>query len=915
MFRIENRVSSDTNVPYLIIDGVEIGAMTNCYHGSSGTVNNCGYGMAGKTITFNYFGANGKELKATNFGYLEITGAHTHTGAWTMGKTEMTRTCTTCGAEETASYTAYRWEVNDDVFQSVATDGSYVENVLTGDAGTIVDGLFTDVRRTMTTGVTLKHNKPWVIQWNAKGNWSGILLSSHSAATAGMDILFKKNNTSDNRPGLVIGGRASSYTNYGVKMSSVKSYFADFAVWRLENQVNNDGTNMVFLYINDTFIADMTCYFVDASATDGTKGDYVNGRDLYYKYMGMGTSHDICAMTLDYLEIWPNGKPTVQEEPDEPEHVCEFVETDEVVPGEDCEHVGYTVWACECGETENRPNEVYGEHAWDEGIHTDGTCVEFGSTYYECGLCGETKDVADTVYGDHNFATFVETVKGADCQTSGYDVYKCQWCEETENRTNEAAVGDHNYATFVETVNGATCQDAGKDIYSCECGATTEIENAEATGEHGFSEYVKRVEGANCQTSGYDIWKCAWCEETKTIETTIMGEHNFTIDGGHTDGTCQTLGYTTWHCSICANEDKIVYDEEVADHNFDNYVTTVNGADCQTAGYDVYKCHWCEETENRTNEEAVGEHNYATFVETVKGDDCQTNGYDVYKCVCGETENRPNEVKGDHSFGEWVMDSAFESLTRTCACGETESANFAQEIWDSETREYSYVGYQDFEEALAAAQGIYDFLYLMVDAEIEDLYLSAGTWLDLNGHVLTANSVYVDDVDAYIVDFKYGDGTGLLKAPKDMVRLPENNWGMLSIWDAEQEGYVFAYCQYFQDMMDTNTPNTLKFYFLPEYYEEHLALLAAGKEVSGVEMKIKMSWTKDGVADSRVLTFSNYDQLIQQFLDGYDPETGKFAQAFRLTVTGTDLVDEGSLQFMVFFESVTGAIETLGQGQ
>lgn len=510
VFRIENRVTGNTNVAYLIIDDVEIGAMTNCYHGSDATVNNCGYGLAGKTITFNYFGANGKPLDATNFGYLEITGAHTHTGAWTKGETEMTRTCTTCGAEETAPYTAYRWEVNDDVFASVATDGYYVENALTGTDGTIEDGTFTDVRRTLNTGVTLKHNQPWVIQWNAKGNWSGILLSSHSGAVAGMDILFKKNNTSDNRPGLVIGGRASKYTNYGVKMSAVKNYFADFAVWRLENVVNNDGTNMVFLYINDTFIADMTYYFVDASATDGTKGDYVNGRDLYYKYIGMGTRHDITGMTLDYLEIWPNGKPV-------PAHECVFNIEKEVNAGADCQHPGTTVWACECGETETRPNEVYGQH--DYYAETEGEpgedCQHPGEDMFVCSICGDSYTAENGIPGEHSYKLISSTV-GADCETAGVDTYKCELCEDTYTEANEK-FGDHSYGDWN---HDGTC--VLRTCTVCENHSETAKYSVEGTtdGVDYYFGYQDFAEALNAAPANYNItlWADAQIDELRLTE-------------------------------------------------------------------------------------------------------------------------------------------------------------------------------------------------------------------------------------------------------------------------------------------------------------------------------------------------------------------------------------------------------------
>ena len=769
VFRIENRVDGNTNVPYLIIDGVEIGAMTNCYHGSSGTVNSCGYGMAGKTITLNYFGANGKALTATNFEYLEITGAHAHSGLWVEGETGLTRTCDVCGAEETVDYTAYRWEINEEgnAFQSVASDEIYTENKLTQSKGSITDGVFSNVLSKMNTAVTLQHDKPWVIEWKASGDWDGMLLSTGTSRSNGMSTLFRKGTSSSNL-GLGMGTyNGSVFPHYGVTRSTISAFMSDVHTFRLENRVANDGSAQVYLVIDDTTEFALTSYFENyKTSNNNLLGDgWFDTRDFVYQSFGMGSSHYLDGIKLEYMEIWPyGGQPEKVEE-----HVCDFSIEKEVVKGADCKTPGYTVWACECGETEQRANEVYGGH--DYYAETEGepgeNCQTPGSNYYVCSVCGDEYNEINNCFGEHNFNVFVKTVNGDNCQTGGYNVYKCEFCEETENRPNGEAVGQHEFTLFVENVSG------------------------------------------NCQVKGYTVYKCAHCDETDKVYDANYGEHKW-------DNACDT--------------------------------------DCNVEG--------CDHTR-------VTEHAWSAW-----------------------------EPEYDNEQGRFV---------RVCdVCQEEEHGIVGAYYYDEATGDDVYLGFQKLEDALALAiknKNRFFIVEVFVDTTAGDLFIPENVNLYLNkGVTLTAASLIADGTV---------NGHGILDVDKDAVLFAgegeeEEYLGTLPVWSEEQGAFFFVDTMEGLKELPEAGADITEYHFLPAFAPEMHDALVAAFNAGEVDLKVYMTWTVDGEEYSATLTFANDAELFAKFIESYDEETGKYALAFNLLVTGTDIADEGSLEFSVYLESAAG---------
>ena len=195
-----------------------------------------------------------------------------------------------------------------------------------------------------------------------------------------------------------------------------------------------------------------------------------------------------------------------------------------------------------------------------------------------------------------------------------------------------------------------------------------------------------------------------------------------------------------------------------------------------------------------------------------------------------------------------------------------------------------------------------DTIVLVNDAQETALIMLDGIDLDLAGHNLTVESHVAAFAGNNIIDTV---GGGLLKVQNNVLIQATNTY--LPIWDAVNGGYAFAGKPAI-DVLQTNPTNSsVKYTFLPYLDIEEYALLAQGIETSGVTLKVRVSWTSSNGMSSET-SFKFTDDLMQAFYNSYNPETGKFGQAFTLTLNGTDSVSD--LAFQVYFESDLGVVLT-----
>ena len=94
------------------------------------------------------------------------------------------------------------------------------------------------------------------------------------------------------------------FTNYGYTSKSMHTY-------RLENRINSDGSNMVWLSIDGEELGPMDNYYFHANSVTndmGVKSDWFNGMDIDINYLLSRQYRDKPSQfTFDYIQVWENG--------------------------------------------------------------------------------------------------------------------------------------------------------------------------------------------------------------------------------------------------------------------------------------------------------------------------------------------------------------------------------------------------------------------------------------------------------------------------------------------------------------------------------------------------------------------------------------------------------------------------------
>ena len=123
----------------------------------------------------------------------------------------------------------------------------------------------------------------------------------------------------------------------------------------------------------------------------------------------------------------------------------------------------------------------------------------------------------------HNYREFIEAGKAANCQETGYDIYKCFCGKQSEVTTPRT---DHAYDTLIEVTEG-NCMTTGTEVYRCFCGAT-KTEVTPTTG-HIFEKLVGNSVEPTLESTGLASYKCLTCSltEEKTLAMLPIEEINY----------------------------------------------------------------------------------------------------------------------------------------------------------------------------------------------------------------------------------------------------------------------------------------------------------------------------------------------------------------------------------------------------
>lgn len=208
----------------------------------------------------------------------------------------------------------YRWELEDGVLESCVEDGTDYNivggidhNDTTLISGSYEDNLFVDQQLSLRENIILRNNEPWVIEWKANGTWDtgSVLFCEESGDNSRNNTFvyftssklsfgyYKDYNNGGNYP--------KTHTNFGVAISGINDNASH--IYRLVNVRASDGSNMIHLYIDESYVGALNSF--TSSITD----DWVSGRDFSFSYFGSETStRSLNNCNIEYIQVWEGGE-------------------------------------------------------------------------------------------------------------------------------------------------------------------------------------------------------------------------------------------------------------------------------------------------------------------------------------------------------------------------------------------------------------------------------------------------------------------------------------------------------------------------------------------------------------------------------------------------------------------------------
>lgn len=283
VYRLTNKQEADgTNMVYLSVDGKELGPMTTYFINGS-KQNTTGTWVSGKDFKFSYMGTGSHKIGGCNLEYLQI---------WATGL-----------GDKPDEPNTYRWESG---MTSVGGHGINL-NKATLISGTTSGINYKDCRYDLAEEIVLMHDRPWVLEWDNAGTWGGglLLAADHMSSTYRAPYLLRNNSV------IAIGYHdGSNHVQWGVRLPSHGIDINAAHTYALRNIISDDGSNMIWLYVDGAKIAPMTTCCTNGSATSGTS-EYLAGKDFMFSHIGT-YQHDLTG-GMAYMQVWEGGKPEEDE--------------------------------------------------------------------------------------------------------------------------------------------------------------------------------------------------------------------------------------------------------------------------------------------------------------------------------------------------------------------------------------------------------------------------------------------------------------------------------------------------------------------------------------------------------------------------------------------------------------------------
>ena len=217
-----------------------------------------------------------------------------------------------------------------------------------------------------------------------------------------------------------------NYHNYGVLLSDHGIDDTVTHTYRLQNQINADGTNMVYLSVDGQELGPMDRKYVGGTYQN-TTDQWISGKDFVFPYIG-SPQFDLVDVTLNYLEVNEGVSAT---------GTVVFKDWDGTVLSSESYHYGDQVTAPADPVRPSDGTYLYTFSGWTPAVTACTGDATYTATYTATGVPVLTPDHATLSFEDQIQINIYFTFENLDVALS--DIGLLTWSYAQENGTIETA--------------------------------------------------------------------------------------------------------------------------------------------------------------------------------------------------------------------------------------------------------------------------------------------------------------------------------------------------------------------------------------------------------------------------------------------------------------------------------------------